>query len=224
MVTFSPPVKGYKVTNGFGTKAPVYNAIGYHGHNGHDYPTPEGVPVYAMADGVIRFSNWGKTGGYGYAGWMGDASGISVLIQHEDGTHTDYCHLSRSLHEPGDRVKRGQLIGYTGKTGLSIGPHLHVSRLPRVPNWGNGYGGRIDFKYGTVKKAVAKVQPKQKAKRYFKLPRKPRAGEFWVKVNPGNTLSGLADWKNTTVAKVLKLNPQIDNASKISVGEIIRLK
>lgn len=70
-----------------------------------------------------------------------------------------------------------------------------------------------------------KPKAKPKAKRLTAIPKgHPRHGEFWVKVAPGNTLSGLAKWQRTTVEKVLKLNPQIDDQNRISVGEILRLK
>jgi len=69
--------------------------------------------VRAAAAGVVAAAGW--DGGYG----------IKVDIDHEDGYHTWYAHLSKTLVAPGDHVLKGQPIALVGSTGFSTGPHLH---------------------------------------------------------------------------------------------------
>ena len=105
-------------------------------HNGVDFAAPIGTPVRSVADGVIKS-----------AGWNG-GSGRMVKIKHSNRWSTAYLHLnsiSKGMR-PGARVKRGQVIGTVGKTGLATGPHLHFSmydngryvdpmktKLPKMP-------------------------------------------------------------------------------------------
>ena len=107
------PIKNmYNVTSGFGMRYhPILKTL--RRHTGVDITAPRGTPVYATADGVV---SWKQT----YEGY-----GISVLINHGFSYETLYAHLSKKTVRPGQKVKRGDLIGYVGNTGLSIGPHLH---------------------------------------------------------------------------------------------------
>ena len=73
-----------------------------------------GTPIYATADGTIEKAEHDR-GGYGK----------HVIINHGYGYKTLYAHMSKIKHKKGYRVKRGDVIGYVGNTGLSIGPHLH---------------------------------------------------------------------------------------------------
>lgn len=82
-------------------------------HGGIDFRTGHGAPVYAAADGRVTRS-----------GWNGGA-GKQVKLAHAEGVGTSYSHLSRIVVPNGASVNRGDLIGYTGSTGLSTGPHLH---------------------------------------------------------------------------------------------------
>jgi len=81
-------------------------------HLGVDYRAPAGSAVQAVAEGQVVS-----------AGWQGDG-GKTVRLRHAKGYETYYLHLSRILVRPGQRVHQGQLIGATGSTGLSTGPHL----------------------------------------------------------------------------------------------------
>ena len=107
------PLKNmYNVTSGFGMRIhPV--SKGYRMHTGVDISAPRGTPVYATADGVV-------TNQQAYSGY-----GICVIIDHGYSYETLYAHLSKKAVRPGQHVKRGQLVGYVGNTGLSVGPHLH---------------------------------------------------------------------------------------------------
>ncbi len=83
-------------------------------HLGVDYAAPTGTPVVASGDGVVV-----------YAGWKG-GFGKFIHIKHKNGIETMYGHLSRFAKgiRKGVHVKRGQVIGYVGATGLATGPHL----------------------------------------------------------------------------------------------------
>lgn len=83
-------------------------------HAGIDRAAPQGTPVVAAGSGTV------VTAGSVYGGY-----GVSVLIQHSDGTSTHYAHLAAATVRPGQRVVAGQPIGAEGSTGRSTGPHLH---------------------------------------------------------------------------------------------------
>lgn len=106
------------ITQHFGEVSRLYRGKP---HNGLDIGTPVGTPVLAAADGKVLavdnndLSSWRK---YQY--------GKYILIEHEDGLATLYAHLSKQVVRKGDSVKRGDVIGYSGNTGYSTGPHLHL--------------------------------------------------------------------------------------------------
>ena len=82
-------------------------------HKGLDLAADYGAPVHAAAGGIVAS-----------AGWDGDF-GIRVDIDHGNGYHTWYCHLSRATVAAGQRVAKGESIAAVGSTGESTGPHLH---------------------------------------------------------------------------------------------------
>lgn len=90
-------------------------------HGGVDIGGQTGAPIYAAADGVVTRAETGYNNG----------SGINVRIDHGKisgkDVETAYLHLSRFIVKPGQKVARGQVIGYLGNTGLSTAPHLHFS-------------------------------------------------------------------------------------------------
>lgn len=83
-------------------------------HNGIDLSATMNTPVYATANGVVETAGW-NAGGYGYM----------VVVVHNYGFKTAYAHLNRVAVSPGKFVKKGDLLAYSGNTGLSTGPHLH---------------------------------------------------------------------------------------------------
>jgi murein DD-endopeptidase MepM/ murein hydrolase activator NlpD len=100
-------------TSGFGVRSdPFRGRAAMHG--GVDLAGPVGTPIYATADGIVGRSEW-NNGGYGNL----------VEINHGQGIQTRYGHLSRLIAQPGQRVRRGELIGLMGSTGRSTGSHLH---------------------------------------------------------------------------------------------------
>ena len=82
-------------------------------HRGVDLKAASGTPIRASADGRVTFAGW--SGGYGR----------QVRIGHQDGLATSYSHMSRIAAAPGAFVRRGEVIGYVGSSGLSTGAHLH---------------------------------------------------------------------------------------------------
>ena len=105
------PVPG-RITSGYGMRR--HPILGYRRmHSGVDFRARYGTPIVAVTDG--RVTSAGRTGGCGNA----------VRISHAGGLSTRYCHMSRTAVNGGQNVRRGQVIGYVGSTGLSTGAHLH---------------------------------------------------------------------------------------------------
>ena len=101
-----------RVTSTFGMRR--HPILGYRRmHSGIDFGGGYGAPIYAVSDGVVTTA--GRTGGYGNY----------VKLNHGGGLGTGYGHMSRIAVRAGQHVRRGQVIGYIGTTGLSTGPHLH---------------------------------------------------------------------------------------------------
>jgi murein DD-endopeptidase MepM/ murein hydrolase activator NlpD len=83
-------------------------------HSGVDISAAMGTSVHAAADGVVE-----------YAASVGDGYGKMVVIDHGNGLQTRYAHLSRFEVIPGQEIRRGEILGYSGATGRVTSPHLH---------------------------------------------------------------------------------------------------
>jgi murein DD-endopeptidase MepM/ murein hydrolase activator NlpD len=106
------PVEIMKFSSGFGYRnAPTRGAS--RNHKGIDIPGPVGTPIYATADGSISRAQW--VSGYGKF----------VEINHGNAVQTRYGHMSALNVAPGQRIRKGDIIGYMGSTGRSTGSHLH---------------------------------------------------------------------------------------------------
>ena len=107
-------------------------------HKGLDLEANYGTPVHATAAGTVASAGW--DGGFG----------IKVDVDHGNGYHTWYAHLSRANVNPGQHVTKGELIALSGSSGSSTGPHLHYQLM---------YGGQpIDpepFLRGVPEKVIA---------------------------------------------------------------------
>jgi murein DD-endopeptidase MepM/ murein hydrolase activator NlpD len=102
-----------RVASGFGYRIdPVYKTVKFHA--GLDFTAPQGTPIYATANGVVRT-----------AGNLGNGFGNHVVINHGYGYETLYGHMFRIKVRAGERIKRGEIIGWVGNTGKSTGPHCH---------------------------------------------------------------------------------------------------
>ncbi len=105
------PTRGRKTSNYGMRRHPIlrYKRM----HSGLDFGGGYGAPIYAVTDGRVSFA--GRKGGYGKF----------VKIKHSGGLASGYAHMSRIAVSNGRKVRKGQIIGYIGSTGLSTGPHLH---------------------------------------------------------------------------------------------------
>ena len=101
------------------------------GHTGDDWAVDEGTPIHAAADGVIELSGW-PTGNYlDSAYWLTSAAGDALVLNcGDDGPSFIYGHNSSTPLPVGTVVRKGDVIGLTGNSGLSTGPHCHVEVLP----------------------------------------------------------------------------------------------
>jgi len=106
------PVPYGGVTSQFGSRNhPVLGRSIF--HEGTDFKATMGTKVYATADGIVEYV--GRDTGYGN----------KLVIAHSYGFKSVYGHLSRFAARPGEFIKKGQLVAYSGNTGLTAGPHLH---------------------------------------------------------------------------------------------------
>lgn len=102
-----------RIASGFGMRIdPVYGTPKM--HKGLDFTAPQGTPIYATGDGKVKTAAR-MEGGYGN----------HVIINHGYGYETLYAHMVRIKVRPGQKIKRGEVIGWVGSTGKSTGPHCH---------------------------------------------------------------------------------------------------
>ncbi|HTI91510.1 MAG TPA: M23 family metallopeptidase [Puia sp.] len=102
-----------RIASGFGYRIdPVYKTTKFHA--GLDFAAPQGTPIYATANGTVEV-----------AGNTGNGYGNHVVINHGYGYGTLYGHMFRVKVKPGEKIKRGEIIGWVGSTGKSTGPHCH---------------------------------------------------------------------------------------------------
>ncbi|WP_405343312.1 murein hydrolase activator EnvC family protein [Ruminococcus sp.] len=116
------PIPGcYTITGGYG------EGRSYESHGGTDIAASIGTPIYAANSGTVLYTSNDCThssagvGGCNHGGGYGN----HVWIQHDNGYQTIYGHMISTAVSPGEYVSKGQLIGYSGSTGWSTGPHLH---------------------------------------------------------------------------------------------------
>lgn len=106
------PLEVARLSSGYGMRDhPVIG--GRRSHKGVDLAAPTGTPVYATADGIVSRADWFSS------------YGLYVSVEHGAKLQTRFAHLSRLAVASGERVKKGDIIGYVGSTGRSTGPHLH---------------------------------------------------------------------------------------------------
>ncbi len=122
-----------RMASGFGYRSDPFTKIKKM-HKGMDFTAPTGSPIYATGDGVIARADAAASG-----------FGNHIVIKHGFGYETLYAHLSRYKCRVGQKVKRGDIIGFVGSTGRSQGPHCHyeVHKDGNVVNPLNFYYGNI---------------------------------------------------------------------------------
>jgi murein DD-endopeptidase MepM/ murein hydrolase activator NlpD len=110
--SLASPVSGGRISSTYGAR--MHPILGYlRMHAGIDIAAPYGTPIRAVADGTVTYSGW--HGGHGNY----------VKVNHAGALATGYGHMSKIAARVGQKITRGQVIGYVGSTGLSTGPHLH---------------------------------------------------------------------------------------------------
>jgi murein DD-endopeptidase MepM/ murein hydrolase activator NlpD len=121
---FGMPLRHTRITSSFSYSRyhPILHR--YRPHHGTDFGARRGTPLLAVNSGRVSFSGW--MGGYGKV----------VKINHGSGYESLYAHQSRRNVKVGERVRKGQVIGYVGSTGKSTGPHLHFG-LKKDGRWIN---------------------------------------------------------------------------------------
>jgi len=132
-----PFIGEYIQTQGFGDQLDghgmelVYKRSGMDGHDGLDFAMPKGTPIVAVDEGkvILAEENW--------------IYGHTVVIQHSWG-RTYYGHLDKISVPEGVVIQKGQVMGLSGNTGLSTGPHLHFSLKPNTFDTDNLYYGKVD--------------------------------------------------------------------------------
>lgn len=141
-LSLSWPMHGFTITQPFGPTSVALEPPldGYkHFHTGVDMSAPIGAPVSSAADGVVVAVGHSS---FGYGNY--------VIVAHGNGVETLYGHLLQTNVGAGDKVRRGQLVGLEGSTGLSTGAHLHfelrvndavTDPLPYLPILGTGWSG-----------------------------------------------------------------------------------
>jgi murein DD-endopeptidase MepM/ murein hydrolase activator NlpD len=122
-----------RMASGFGYRSDPFTKVKKM-HEGMDFTAKTGTPIYATGDGLVAKSDNTASG-----------FGNHIVIRHGFGYETLYAHLSKYKVRAGQRVKRGDVIGYVGSTGRSEGPHLHyeVHKDGKVVNPLNFYYGNI---------------------------------------------------------------------------------
>jgi len=102
-----------RVASGFGNRIhPIYKTKKI--HTGMDFTAPKGTDIYTTGNGIISQAKYSKRG-----------YGNHVIIDHGYGYKTLYAHMKNLIVRVGQKVKRGEVIGYVGNSGSSVGPHLH---------------------------------------------------------------------------------------------------
>ncbi len=120
-VVFSWPLDNVFVTQRFGITSSSGRLYASGSHSGIDFRASVGTPVRAMADGVVE--GIGDTD----LSCRGASFGKWVFIRYNNGLASTYGHLSLATAQEGQKVRRGDIVAYSGNTGYSTGPHLHVS-------------------------------------------------------------------------------------------------
>lgn len=120
--TFGMPLRHARITSSFSYRRwhPILHR--YRPHHGTDFGARRGTPLLAVNNGTVSYAGW--KGGYGRV----------VQIRHAGGYESFYAHQSRMRVKRGQKVKKGQIIGYVGSSGRSTGPHLHFG-LKKNGRW-----------------------------------------------------------------------------------------
>lgn len=187
------PVKG-ELTDLFGTRDGK--------HKGIDIAAPEGEEIRAVDDGIVQKSYYSST--YGHV----------IFLSHEDGYETVYAHLSKRMFHEGAAVKKGDIIGIIGSTGISTGTHLHFE--VHRGNWTPNKRFAVDPLHMIQKDKFQEKTVPVHAKTSLDKKELPS-----VTVKKGDTLWSIAKATHTTAEQLMKINNM--ESSAISPGDKIFL-
>ena len=135
-------------------------------HHGVDVALPVGTPLTAPADGVVVKKGNGPSGG------------VTLILRHDNNLHTVYYHLQKpSQLAVGAQVKRGEVIGFSGNTGASTGPHLHWE-VRKSDRWGDTLDPMPYLEAAPVKTKPV-FEPAPKPKRRIPTPLSPKLASFF---------------------------------------------
>lgn len=202
-------------------------------HQGMDLSMPTGSKLFATFDGKVRLATYKN--GYGYL----------VIIRHDNGMETFYGHMSQIDVKPGDVLRSGDVIGLSGNTGRSTGPHLHFEC--RYQGLAMDPARIIDFSNGNLKQRMVVlksryfdatsrydqdfdeefllVEDDAKALEEYKKKQAEAARKamVWHTVRSGEVLGAIARKYHTTVANICRLNG-IKNPNSVRAGRRIRVR
>lgn len=230
---FCSPVTG-KVLSKYGPR-------GRRNHNGVDIPLRIGEPILAAFDGKIRYAAY-NTGGFGNL----------VIVRHPNGLETWHAHLSKLNCKVNDYVKSGQVIGFSGSTGRSRGPHLHFEMRyqdqtfdpERLIDFENG---RLCYQTFALEKgffnihsrasetldeedyddAVAdKILAAADDSTLLRAAEKPKPAEstaVYYKIKSGDTLGRIALKYGVSVDQICRLN-RITRTTLLQLNKTLRIK
>lgn len=126
-----PAPANFRISQLFGERPAFYKPLGFKAHPGIDFAVPENMPITSCSWGEVCEIGWSETG------W-----GVYIKIKHEN-VISLYAHLNTIKVVRGCYVTQGQLLGYSGNTGNSSGPHLHFG-IYDSKKQDNGYKGYIN--------------------------------------------------------------------------------
>lgn len=223
---YHAPCDGGRITSNFGIR---------HGrrHQGIDLSMPTGAKIYATFDGKVRVASYKN--GYGYL----------VIMRHDNGMETFYGHMSQIDVKCGDVLHSGDVIGLSGNTGRSTGPHLHFEC--RYQGLAMDPSRIIDFSNGNLKQRMMVLKSRyfDAASRYDqdfdeefllveddakaleeykkKQAEAARKAMVWHTVRNGEVLGSIARKYRTTVNNICRLNG-IKNPNTVRAGRRIRVR
>lgn len=209
-----PFIEDYPVTLAFGQDLEdpflieQYRKFGLTGHDGVDFGLPEGTRVVAVADGTVILAGSG-------------AYGTTVVLQHPWG-RSYYGHLSIVKVKKWQSVKKGDVLGLSGSTGLSTGPHLHFGMKFNENEMGNGYFGKVDPLPYLRGEILMKTQPVAKTITWKLSLAKGESVELGYlydapNVSPQFYLTGPLTFKTTEASS--QASPQEESANPFVLGQ-----
>lgn len=195
-------------------ETPITSHFGMRGsrwHYGTDIDLNTGDSIFAAFDGVIRINKW-DGGGYGHY----------IVVRHYNGLETLYGHMSKTLAQPGQLVKSGDLIGLGGSTGRSSGPHLHYE----VRYMGNPIDPEHMYDFPDyLLKGENFVITSALFNYYNRAKGKSGAGRrtSYHTVRSGDTLSEISKRYGVSVSQLARLNG-ISSRTTLRVGRKLRIR